>query len=81
MTRPCPVLARHGMALALACAGPVPRAQVLRLLLEGDAYALSQRDLDRLHGWLHALLFAGGDPEDDEQIAMWLAALEQEAAA
>ena len=66
----------HGMAFALACRGPVAPAKVERLLIDGDDEALSPTEADALHEWIGALLFARGDPEDDEQLAMWLDALE-----
>lgn len=64
------------MAFALACCGPVAPSKVRALLLEGREDALTVVEADALHEWLDALLFAKGDPEDDEQIALWVAALE-----
>lgn len=68
---------KYGVALALACCGPVSPAKVRALLLDGREDALTVAEADALHEWLDALLFARGEPEDDEQIALWCAALEQ----
>lgn len=67
----------HGMAVALACCGPVEPSKVRALLLDGREDALTVAEADALHEWLDALLFARGEPEDDEQLALWCAALEQ----
>lgn len=66
----------HGMAFALACCGPVSAPKVRALIIDGREDALTVAEADALHEWLSALLFARGEPEDDEQIAMWVAALE-----
>jgi hypothetical protein len=73
---PLPDPDERGMAFALACCGPVSPAKVRRLLVDGDGDALSPTEADQLHEWIGALLFATGEPEDDEQLAMWLDALE-----
>lgn len=74
---PLPDPDEHGMAFALACCGPVEPAKVRALLLDGREDALTVAEADALHEWLDALLFARGEPEDDEQLALWCAALEQ----
>lgn len=74
---PTPDPDEHGMAFALACCGPVEPAKVRALLLNGREDALTVAEADALHEWLDALLFARGEPEDDEQLALWCAALEQ----
>ena len=66
----------RGMAFALACCGPVEPAKVRALLIDGREDALTVAEADELHEWIGALLFAKGEPEDDEQLAMWLDALE-----
>lgn len=74
---PLPDPDEHGMAFALACCGPVEPAKARALLLDGREDALTVAEADALHEWLDALLFACGEPEDDEQLALWCAALEQ----
>lgn len=74
---PLPDPDEHGMAFALACCGPVEPAKVRALLLDGREDALTVAEADALHEWLDALLFARGEPEDDERLALWCAALEQ----
>lgn len=74
---PLPDPDEHGMAFALACCGPVEPAKVRALLLEGREDAVTVAEADALHEWLDGLLYARGEPEDDEQLALWCAALEQ----
>jgi hypothetical protein len=64
------------MAFALACCGPIDARKVRALLIDGREDAVSPTEADALHEWLSALLFATGEPEDDEQLTMWVHALE-----
>jgi len=73
---PLPDPDEHGMAFALACCGPVDARKVCALLIDGREDVVSPTEADALHEWLSALLFAKGEPEDDEQLAMWVHALE-----